>query len=59
MIFKSQYRRIVNDKSAGSSQNRRRQFKNFHVTKILQTKILQSNQSQDTGLREISKIFNR
>ena len=54
MILKSQYRRIANDKSAGSTQNRRRQFKIFHKTKILQ-----SNQSQDIGLREISKIFNR
>ena len=38
------YRRIANDKSAGSTQNRHRQFTNFHKIKILQ-----SNQSQDVG----------
>ena len=53
VIFESQYRRIRNNKSVGTSRNRRRKFKNFHKTKSLQ-----SNQSQDIGLRAISKVFN-
>ena len=59
MILKSQYRRIANDnptndKSAGYSRNRRRQLKNFHKAKRMLR-----NQSQDSGLRAISKIFDR
>ena len=52
--FQSQYRRITNSKPAGSSQNRRRHFKNFD-----ETKLMLGHQSQDIGLRAISKIFNR